>query len=121
MLIIWFNAGQMDLLTYLRTLSVAELEAFALAVGTTVGHLRNIAYKARKASAALAMQIEIESKRAVSRRDLRPADWHLIWGSDDDASNHVVKQPFTGCREIKPELTVGGALGSPQPREGNVN
>lgn len=108
----------MDLLTYLRTLSVAELEAFALKVGTTVGHLRNIAYQGRKASAALAMQIELETKGAVSRRELRPDDWHLIWAED---GNHLVKQPFTGSHPTNPQLTVGGDVDSPPSEKGKAH
>jgi DNA-binding transcriptional regulator YdaS (Cro superfamily) len=69
----------MDLRELLRPLTTDELEGFAVRVGTTVGHLRNVAYRQRTASAALAMQIEIESAGVVTRRDLRPRDYMLIW------------------------------------------
>ena len=69
----------MSLLAFLRGLDQSGREHFAVQVGTTVGHMNNVAYRTRKASAALAMQIEIESGQAVCRWHLRPADWHLIW------------------------------------------
>jgi DNA-binding transcriptional regulator YdaS (Cro superfamily) len=75
----WFNAPQMDLRTYLNGLDGPAREAFAIAAGTTLGHLKNVAYGQRIASASLAMQIELASAGAVTRQVLRPTDWHLIW------------------------------------------
>lgn len=49
-------------------------------VGTTLPHLRNVAYKQRIASAALARQIADRSKGVIPVSVLRPKDWHLIWG-----------------------------------------
>lgn len=69
----------MQLLDYIRPMSLPELEAFAIKVGATVGHLRNVAYGTRVASAALARQIEKNSHRVVPAKELRPKDWHLIW------------------------------------------
>lgn len=48
-------------------------------VGTTVGHLNNVAYEQRIASAALARQIALVTANEVQVWDLRPDDWHLIW------------------------------------------
>ncbi len=69
----------MELLDYLKTLDPAEHEPFAVRVGTTINHLRNVAYKQRVASAALAAQIEIETNGLVPVSVTRPKDWHLIW------------------------------------------
>lgn len=69
----------MELLDYLKTLATAGQEQFAERVGTTINHLRNVAYKQRVASAALAAQIEIETQGLVPVRATRPKDWHLIW------------------------------------------
>jgi hypothetical protein len=70
----------MELIDYLKSLDGDDaLESFALRVGTTLGHLRNVAYGQRVASAALAAQIEIESKGLVQKSALRPDDWHRIW------------------------------------------
>jgi DNA-binding transcriptional regulator YdaS (Cro superfamily) len=69
----------MDLHAYLKPLSATEVEAFALAVGTTVGHLNNVRYRQRRASAALAKQITIATGGQVPLSELRPEDWRLIW------------------------------------------
>lgn len=70
----------MELIDYLKSLEGEEaLESFATRVGTTLGHLRNVAYGQRVASAALAAQIEIESHGLVQKSALRPDDWHRIW------------------------------------------
>lgn len=69
----------MDLRSYLKSLDQKAREQFAMRVATTVGHLNNIAYGGRTASAALARQLEIETNASVRRWDLRPTDWHRIW------------------------------------------
>lgn len=69
----------MKLSDYRKRLKPAEWADFALTVGTTVGHLNNVAYGARIASAALARQIAIETKGDVPVWDTRAEDWHLIW------------------------------------------
>lgn len=68
----------MKLSLYTKRLSAEERAEFAVAVGTTVGHLNNVVYEQRIASAALARQIAIKSGYAVREWDLRK-DWHLIW------------------------------------------
>lgn len=47
--------------------------------GTTRGYLRQIAYGNKTASAEVAVGIEIETKGAVTRQELRPDDWGRIW------------------------------------------
>jgi hypothetical protein len=79
----------MELLDYLKTLSPAEQECFAVDVGTTINHLRNVAYKQRVASAALAAQIDIRTAGLVPVAVTRPKDWQLIW---DPRRNQMVKQ-----------------------------
>ena len=71
----------MELLDYIRPLEAEALEAFAVRVGTTVAHLRNVAYGSRVASAALAAQIQVATNGAVQVSQLRPKDWHLVWGA----------------------------------------
>lgn len=46
---------------------------------TTVGHLQNIAYGYRPASAELAVLIERHSKKQVTRVDLFPDRYSRIW------------------------------------------
>jgi DNA-binding transcriptional regulator YdaS (Cro superfamily) len=69
----------MKLSAYLKRFGFAERADFALAVGTTVGHLNNVAYGMRTASAALARAISDRTARDVAEWELRPDDWHLIW------------------------------------------
>lgn len=70
-------ALEMDLKTYLSPMSVDDREAFAVACGTTRGHLQNVMY-GKTCAPALATAIERESGRAVTRKELR-ADWAAIW------------------------------------------
>jgi len=67
------------LLPYLNSLPVAEQDKFAARCKTTIGYLRQIAYGHRKCTAELAIEIERESKRAVTCEELCPgADWAYI-------------------------------------------
>lgn len=47
--------------------------------GTTRGHLRQIAYGNRKASAEVAARLESTTDGLVTRKKLRPRDWPIIW------------------------------------------
>lgn len=67
------------LVDYLKQLTPQQRADFAARVGTTVGHLNNVSYGLRTASAALARQIAIESGSVVREWDLRPDDWAQIW------------------------------------------
>lgn len=69
----------MDLKTYLSGLSVYERAEFSGRCKTSSAHLRNIGYGQRTCGEMLAVLIENESGGAVTRRDLRPNDWWLIW------------------------------------------
>lgn len=69
----------MDLKTYLNSLDKEEQEAFAKKCETSIGHLRNCAYGARTVSAELAVAIEQNSKRAVTRQDLFPDTFRKTW------------------------------------------
>ena len=70
----------MSLNAYLHRLPTDDdRDAFAVACGTSIGHLRNVGYGSRTASAALARAVEQQSKRSVMRWHLRPDDWFRIW------------------------------------------
>ncbi len=70
----------MELKQHLKSLADEESrDAFARSCGTTLGHLRNVSYGLRPAAPELCVAIEHQSRRAVTRRELRPDDWHLIW------------------------------------------
>lgn len=67
------------LIAYLNSLPKSERDAFAEKCFTTVGYLR----KARSAKQLLAVDtcvaIEEHSGGVVTRKDLRPNDWHRFW------------------------------------------
>lgn len=46
---------------------------------TTRGYLRQIGYGNKKASAELSSRIEQATGGKVSRKQLRPDDWFVIW------------------------------------------
>lgn len=69
----------MKLIDYLRPFDRAERSAFAERCGTSLGHLTNIAYGYKPCSPELAVSIELESGRAVTRPEMRPEDWARIW------------------------------------------
>lgn len=65
---------------YLKTLdSEARRDAFAYSCGTTPGHLANVANGHRSCSTELAVAIERESKKAVTRPELCPESWSARW------------------------------------------
>ena len=51
---------------------------FAERCETSLGHLKNVMYGLRPCAPDLAVSIERESGRSVTRRDLRD-DWHRFW------------------------------------------
>ncbi|ROZ86933.1 hypothetical protein EF096_01805 [Pseudomonas neustonica] len=64
-----------ELLDWLKSAndkSVAE-------TGTTRGHLRQIGYGNRPASPEVASRLELVTKGQVTRKQLRPDDWSVIW------------------------------------------
>jgi DNA-binding transcriptional regulator YdaS (Cro superfamily) len=70
----------MDLKAFLKSLPADEDRAgFAVRCGTTIGHLRNVMYGQRKCSAKLAVAIERESIKKVTRRELCPRTWSNFW------------------------------------------
>ena len=54
--------------------------------GTTHGYLRQIAYGNKVASPEVAARVEHETCGAVTRKQLRPDDWMIIWPELDHAS-----------------------------------
>lgn len=69
----------MTLKLYLSRMLPPEREAFALRVGTTAGHLKNVARGDASCNAKLANQIAIASAGAVTRQMLCPDDYWEIW------------------------------------------
>lgn len=70
----------MDLTTFLKSLpDDGAREAFAVRCETTLGHLRNVGYGYRTCGTDLAVHVERESGRQVTRPELRPADYWRHW------------------------------------------
>lgn len=69
----------MDLRTYFFSMSQVGREDFASRCGTTFGHMRNVAYGYREPSTELAVAIERESGRLVTRQILFPTSYGAKW------------------------------------------
>lgn len=69
----------MNLKSYLDTLPRSVRAELAVRCGTSAGHLKNIAYGYKPCAEILAVNLERETAGRVSRRELRPTDWWLIW------------------------------------------
>lgn len=69
----------MKLNDYLKQLDHAARDAFAASCETSFGHLRNVAYGYRRCGAELAALVELHSQGQVTRRELCPDNWRLVW------------------------------------------
>lgn len=73
----------MDIKKYFIELSIPDRERMAEDCGTTLAHLRNVAY-GKRCGEALAMNIEMFSGGAVTCEDLRPdlsEQWAYLRGT----------------------------------------
>ena len=68
-----------SLLHYLNSLPDADRQRVAATCGTSVGYLRKAISTGQKLGPALCVSIEKATDGSVTRRDLRPDDWFLIW------------------------------------------
>jgi DNA-binding transcriptional regulator YdaS (Cro superfamily) len=68
----------MQLKPYLFSLTVDERDAFAKKVGCSAKHLQNVCYGLRKPAPEFCTAIE-RITGTVTRKELRPQDYHLIW------------------------------------------
>lgn len=88
---------RMDLRSYLNSLSPTDQATFAGRVGTSVGYLRKAISVGSSFSPELAVTIEKESHGAVTRKDLFPEKWPLIW---PELSHHSV----VTRAELRPDI-----------------
>ncbi|BBE09645.1 Uncharacterized protein MCB1EB_1484 [Mycoavidus cysteinexigens] len=65
--------------TYINSLSTAKQIEFATACNTTMGYIRKAISIQQKMGAELCASIERATNGKITRRDLRPDDWMLIW------------------------------------------
>ncbi len=63
------------LLEWLKTATDDQVAS----TGTSRGYLRQIGYGNKKASAELASRLEAATGGQVTRKQLRPEDWSVIW------------------------------------------
>lgn len=69
----------MDLRTFFFAIPDEEREPFAKRCGTSLGHLRNVAYGYKPPGPTLAVAIERESKKKVTRQEMYPETFREIW------------------------------------------
>ena len=69
----------MKILEYLNGRPKSEQADLCAQCGTTVGYLRKAASIGQQLGPALCVAIERATSGEVTRQDLRPNDWHLIW------------------------------------------
>jgi DNA-binding transcriptional regulator YdaS (Cro superfamily) len=69
----------MELKKYFFELAPDDRQVFAESVGTTAKHLTNVSYGYKTLDEKVCVAIEQRTGRIVTRQELRPADWHLIW------------------------------------------
>ncbi|WP_339514486.1 YdaS family helix-turn-helix protein [Pseudomonas sp. RL_15y_Pfl2_60] len=75
----------MKLLDYIKPLTKEQLEVFSSSCGSTVGQIKQVAY-GRRASAELAIRIDIASLGQVSCEDIRgDIDWKYLRDSSADS------------------------------------
>lgn len=83
--------------SYLKALADDDARTeFAGKCSTTLGHLRNVSYGLRPAAPELCVLIERITSSAVTRRDLRPDDWHRIW-PELVTSEHPATEPASAA------------------------
>jgi DNA-binding transcriptional regulator YdaS (Cro superfamily) len=86
----------MDLKTYLSTLTLKERAALAARCGTTAAHLRNVSYGDRTCGESLAINLERESGRAITCEELRPdVDWAFLRSTPPPARQRRVARVNT--------------------------
>lgn len=69
----------MDLRAFVSSLKGVRRREFATAIGTSVGHLNNMAYGLSAVNPLYAARIERTSRGAVTRAECGVKDWQEIW------------------------------------------
>lgn len=95
---------------YLKTLRVAEQAEFAVRCGTTIGYLRKLLSTRAKPREMLCARIETETAGAVTRRDLRPDDAHLIWPDLAESEPNTPPAPAEQAQAAINKEAIEGAV-----------
>ena len=69
----------MTLLDFINSLSVDDQRKFASQCETTIGYIRKAISNDQLFGPRLCVLFEKNSCNKVTRKDLRPNDWHEIW------------------------------------------
>jgi DNA-binding transcriptional regulator YdaS (Cro superfamily) len=77
----------MDLKTYIATAPRGTAAKLAAALGISPSYLSQLSSGVSPISPERCVAIERETGRAVTRKDMRPSDWHLIWPELIDATD----------------------------------
>lgn len=80
----------MDLKTYLATLERGGVSKLADEIGVSASFLSQMASGSSSINPARCVLIEVATKHAVTRRELRPNDWASIWPELASASSFQV-------------------------------
>ncbi len=95
------------LLSYLRTIPRSLREEIAQSCDTSVAYIRKACNVGQLLSPARCVVIEQMSHGVVTRKDLRPDDWKLIWPElvcpSQEFANHTDQHP-NDRRLIEPEF-----------------
>ncbi len=77
---------------FLNSLNRTEQDAFAALVGTSIGYLRKAISTGATPRPELCVAIERAASGVVTRRDLRPHDWRMIWPELEGNSSQSATQ-----------------------------
>lgn len=96
--------------TYLKALTKPQRETLAAQVGTSAAYLWQIAYRQRRCSESMAIEIEKATKRVVQVEDLRAdVDWAYIRDSAQSiADSSSIVDRGAAADDVQPP--VGGSL-----------
>ncbi len=88
----------MNLSDYLKTRGHGAGALLAVQIGSHAPDISNWSNGKRPVPISRCIAIEHATKGKVTRRDLRPHDWHLIWPELQEASNSP--KPLTDERKL---------------------
>ena len=95
----------MELRQYLDSIPRGGATALASTIGISSVYLSQLAARqdGRKPSPELCVQIERATERKVTRRDLRPDDWHLIWPELAELDDTCDVVHLIGAPSVEPQ------------------
>ncbi len=80
---------------YIKKLPAQERDGFAVRCHTTLGYLRKMSSTQKPIGPEICVAIEHETGGEVTRKALRPNDWHLIWPELKNIPSHQTDKNAT--------------------------